>query len=137
MQTHPSTDRLDRQQLAALADLAAVRGSFAEWVSQWVAAERVSDLEVVVSELAANAVQGRPEGAPPATLEARVVEERLLIEVRNAVDGPLSLHADWDMEDPLRTGGRGLLLVSALTDEVTVEVHGGELIVRCRVDLVD
>lgn len=122
--------------MASLAALAAVRQDFAGWlVGITDSEEKVEDLSVVISELGANAVRGTPEGRDPATASAWVEErgdERLVVlEVANHVEDIDIPDADWDLEDPLRTGGRGLLLVSAFVDDVHVEVDGDRLILRC------
>ncbi len=135
MSVQPSTRRFPQREIVDLARLGEVRAAFTAWlVSAGVDAERIDDQSVVVSELGANAVTGTPTGSPAPTVAARLEGRALLLEVRNHVgdDG-----ADaWDLEDPLRTGGRGLLLVSAFCDEVEVDVEGGDvLVVRCRTEV--
>ena len=45
--------------------------------------------------------------------------------------------ARWDLDDPLRGGGRGLLIVRAYTDTMEIDSVGGTVVVRCarRVEL--
>lgn len=122
--------------MASLAALATVREEFAEWLAGVTTADdKVEDLSVVISELGANAVRGTPQGRAPATANAWLDEhgdERIVVlEVANHVEDVTVRDADWDLEDPLRTGGRGLLLVSAFVDDVHVEVEGDLLIIRC------
>ena len=122
--------------MASLAALAAVREEFAGWLAGVTTSEdRIEDLSVVISELGANAVRGTPDGRDPATASAWLEEhgdERVVVlEVANHVDDVAIPDADWDLEDPLRTGGRGLLLVSAFVDDVHVEVDGDRLLIRC------
>ena len=122
--------------MSTLAALAAVREEFAEWLSGITSSEeKVEDLSVVISELGANAVRGTPDGRDPARVSAWVDEDAdertLVLEVANHVEDVTIPDADWDLEDPLRTGGRGLLLVSAFVDDVHVEVEGDLLIIRC------
>lgn len=122
--------------MPSLAALAAVREEFSEWLAGVTTSEdKVEDLSVVISELGANAVRGTPEGRPPATASAwideRVDHRTVVLEVANHVDEIAVPDADWDLEDPLRTGGRGLLLVSAFVDDVHVDVEGDLLIIRC------
>ena len=95
--------------------------------------EVVDDLLVVMSELGANAVRESPDEARPATFEAEFDESTIVVDVANEVDVADHRPAkdNWDLDDPLRTGGRGLLVVSALMDEVAVEVEGRRLHVRC------
>jgi len=122
--------------MASLAALASVRAEFAEWLAGAQASEeKVEDLSVVISELGANAVRGTPPGREPAWASAWLDEEGasriVVLEVANHVEDVTIPDADWDLEDPLRTGGRGLLLVSAFVDDVHVEVDGDLLIIRC------
>lgn len=119
--------------MASLAALAAVREDFAEWLRGVGASEeKVEDLSVVISELGANAVRGTPDGRDAATAAAWVDDQRrVVVEVANHVEDITVPPADWDLEDPLRTGGRGLLLVSAFVDDVQVEAEGDLLIIRC------
>ena len=93
--------------------------------------ERIEDLSVVISELGANAVRGTPADADPATVSAWLDDDRVVLEVANRVEDVGIPDVDWDLEDPLRTGGRGLLLVSAFVDDVHVDVDGDVLVIRC------
>ena len=122
--------------MVSLSALAEVREEFAGWLAGVTASEdKVEDLAVVISELGANAVRGTPEGRDPATVSAWLEDEGdsrvVVLEVANHVEEVTIPDADWDLEDPLRTGGRGLLLVSAFVDDVHVEVEGDLLIIRC------
>jgi len=136
MSVQPSTRRFTRRPMASLAALASVRAEFAEWLRGVTTSEaKIEDLSVVVSELGANAVRGTPPGRAAATASAWA-EERgdgriVVLEVANHVEDVTIPDADWDLDDPLRTGGRGLLLVSAFVDDVHVEVEGDLLIIRC------
>ncbi len=107
-----------------------------EWLAGVTASEeRIEDLSVVISELGANAVRGTPPGADPATVTAWTEDQRVVLEVANRVEDLTVPDADWDFDDPLRTGGRGLLLVSAFVDDVSVEVEGDLLVIRCTTQL--
>ena len=118
--------------MSSLAALAAVREAFVEWLAGVTTSEeRIEDLSVVISELGANAVRGTPEGAQPATVSAWVEDSQVVLEVANRVEEITVPEVDWDLEDPLRTGGRGLLLVSAFVDDVHVDVDGDVLVIRC------
>lgn len=122
--------------MVSLSELATVRAEFVEWLAgEGASPERTEDLAVVISELGANAVRGAPPGASPATadawLEQRGGEQVVVLEVANRVEELTIPDTDWDLEDPLRTGGRGLLLVSAFVDDVHVDVDGDVLVIRC------
>lgn len=122
--------------MASLSALATVREEFAGWLAEVTASEeKIEDLAVVISELGANAVRGTPGGRDAATVSAWLEEDdgdrTVVLEVANHVEKVTIPDADWDLEDPLRTGGRGLLLVSAFVDDVHVDVEGDLLIIRC------
>lgn len=117
-----------------MADLSSARREFADWLhALGVDHETTDDLLVVMSELGANAVRESPADGRPPTVEATLDEAGVHVEVANEVDveAERRAHDRWDLEDPLRTGGRGLLVVSALMDDVDVAVDGRRLHVRC------
>ncbi len=132
MSIHPSRHRFSAQPLTSLASLAAVREAFVEWLSGVaVADEKIEDLQVVISELGANALRATPECARPPTVAAWIDDRCLTLEVTNHLAAAAAPATDWDLDDPLRTGGRGLLLVSAFVDDVHVDVEDDVLLVRC------
>ncbi|HEX4903590.1 MAG TPA: ATP-binding protein [Acidimicrobiales bacterium] len=136
MSVQPSTRRFSSRPMASLSALATVREEFAGWLAEVTASEeKIEDLAVVISELGANAVRGTPGGRDAATVSAWLEEDdgdrTVVLEVANHVEKVTIPDADWDLEDPLRTGGRGLLLVSAFVDDVHVDVEGDLLIIRC------
>jgi anti-sigma regulatory factor (Ser/Thr protein kinase) len=134
MFVQPPSTRFPPRELASVADLSDVRAVFVSWLQgAGVVEDRVDDLSVVISELGANAVRETPPGAPPAAIEATIDDGTLVVEVSNEVSAASSTPSEheWDLNDPLRTGGRGLLLVSAFVDEVDVDVVDRRLVVRC------
>ena len=138
MFVQPPTTRFPARNMASVADLSAVRAEFVAWLEgAGVVADRIDDLSVVLSELGANAVRETPAGAEDACVTAAIEGGLLVIEVSNEV-GPSSSapsEHEWDLSDPLRTGGRGLLLVSAFVDDVDVDVVERRLVVRCTASL--
>ena len=138
MFVQPPSTRFPTRGMASVADLSDVRAEFVAWLrGAGIEDDRIDDLSVVVSELGANAVRETPAGASAATLAASVDDDLLCIEVSNEVSSASSAPSehDWDLMDPLRTGGRGLLLVSAFVNEVDVDVVGRRLVVRCTASL--
>lgn len=134
MLVQPSTTRFPPRELASVADLSEARADFVSWLEGMdVDDDRVDDLSVVISELGANAVRETPPGSGNPTLEATIDDGILVVEVANEVSPTSTFPSehDWDLNDPLRTGGRGLLLVSAFVDEVDIDVVGRRLVVRC------
>lgn len=139
MRLQPPSTPFPARTLGGVADLSDVRAEFVAWLATvGVEAERRDDLSVVLSELGANAIRETPDGSLSATVEASVTGNVLEVVVRNEVSVAATSpdDSDWDLDDPLRTGGRGLLLVSAFVDEVEVDVEGRQLIVRCRSSIV-
>ncbi len=113
--------------------LPAQRHDFAGWLRHLgVDEEAAEDSTVVFSELTTNAVHGSPDAASHVNVRAECEDDELLLDVRNptAPDGYRARR--WDLDDPLREGGRGLLIVRALVDELDVSHDGGDLAVRCR-----
>lgn len=138
MFVQPPTTRFPTRGMVSVADLSDVRGEFVSWLEgMGVEEDRIDDLSVVLSELGANAVRETPAGAGAALVAATIDGATLTIEVSNEVSPasvPPSDH-EWDLSDPLRTGGRGLMLVSAFVDEVDVDVVDRRLVVRCTASL--
>ena len=131
-------DRFAPRRLGGIAELADLRAEFGEWLRGLeVGDDLVDDLLIVVSELGANAVRESAPEAEFSTVDAWCDDETLWLEVSNVVDTATheEIKAEWDLDDPLRTGGRGLLVVSALVDDVDVTVDGRRLSVRCSVDV--
>lgn len=137
MCVQPPTTRFPSRTMGTVVKLADVRAEFVSWLrDNGVVDDRIDDLSVVLSELGANAIRETPLGAGPAAIEASIESGTIELIVSNEVSSaePKAVEHDWDLADPLRTGGRGLLLVSAFVDDVEVEVVGRRLIVRCTVD---
>lgn len=102
-------------------EIGQARSALAQWLRAGsVDHDVLEDLGVVASELLANAIDASPGDGTVAlrgTNEAAVVT----LEAINRVSDWVSPADRWDLDDPLRTGGRGLLIVSALVDHVEAE----------------
>jgi anti-sigma regulatory factor (Ser/Thr protein kinase) len=111
--------------------IADARQAFERWLlGMGVGEADVEDLTVVLSELASNAATGAgPDGASEIT--ARVVGDDVHLQVTNPVGDGTDDLARWDLDDPLRGGGRGLLIVRAYTDSMEVVSRDGAITVRC------
>lgn len=116
------------------AELAKTRHRFSDWLeAAQVPEDDASDLAVAFSELVTNAAAASRETAEPVSSRAWIEDDTLVLEVANTVTGPDGVTTTrWDLDDPLRTGGRGLLIVQAFTDDLEIDVRGRTLIVRCR-----
>ena len=108
------------------------RHLFADWVEHLSLGDgERSDLLLVVSELCSNAVRhasGAPRGL---VLRAWAEGDSVVVEVEDDGAG-FELHGRYDDEppDPDAEQGRGLYVVEALTDELSVRRNGGTTVVR-------
>ena len=85
------------------------------------------------SELAANAVVASPDTADEVTGRAWCDGPDLVIDLTNRADTAARNAPRWDLDDPLRTGGRGLVITEAFVDSMEVTLEPGQrLVVRCR-----
>lgn len=128
--THPFSARFD----AHVEAVPETRRRFVDWMrTAALEDEAVEDLEVVFSEVAANAVAASPTPSDEVRVLAQLDEAVLVLEVSNRADdlGELSLVAP-DLDDPLRPNGRGLLIARAFVDSVDIETEAPDrLVVRC------
>lgn len=94
----------------------------------------IDELAVVVSELVTNAVRATGDAGGDVVVAAGRVQGAVVIEVTNPSAAWVDAANRWDLDDPLRAGGRGLLIVRSLTDDVDVSVDAdaGTTTVRCR-----
>jgi len=120
LRLRPATDFLitipaDRSEIAQ------ARTALAQWLrAALVDAAVLDDLVVVASELLANAIDASPGDATVA-LRGNHSAGTVTLEAINQVSDWVSPAERWDLDDPLRTGGRGLLIVSALADHIEAE----------------
>lgn len=110
------------------------RRGFVAWMrANGFDAEVVDDLEVVFSELAANAVAASPGPSDDVRARARYDDGTLMLEVSNRAEdtGQATLPTP-DLDDPLRPNGRGLLIARAFVDTVEIDVEEPDrIVVRC------
>jgi len=119
---------------AHAAEIAVARDALGQWLrAHGVDRDVAADLLVVASELLANGVTATGNGGT-VTLGGAVDREGVTIEVANEVTRWVPPADRWDLDNPLRAGGRGLLIVSALVDSLEVEhdVRNGRTVVRAR-----
>lgn len=114
--------------------LGGVRRAFGAWLQGSRAdAEVRQDLAVVLSELTANAVTASPSGASDVRVSAWRDECDVVLEVGNRCSPAEGPAERWDLDDPLRSGGRGLQIVRAFVDALEITPgDGSSLVVRCR-----
>jgi anti-sigma regulatory factor (Ser/Thr protein kinase) len=105
-----------------------------EWLTRVpVEDDAVQDLQLVATELCANAVEHAQWTEGGVVLRAWVEETDVLIEVEDDGGGLTWPSVDDEPPDPEAEQGRGLWLVHTLTDEVIPEFRGVHTIVRARV----
>jgi anti-sigma regulatory factor (Ser/Thr protein kinase) len=108
------------------------RQAFITWLQEASTDEELlQDMSVVVSELASNALDGGDAEAPVAEVRADVDDGVLELVVSNRLPEDVTDIRHWDLDDPLRGGGRGLMIVRAYTDSLAVDSAGGTVSVRC------
>jgi anti-sigma regulatory factor (Ser/Thr protein kinase) len=113
--------------------LARARRAFADWLCPRADEEVATELEIVFSELAANAVDASPDDGDQVTGTAWCDGSDLVLDLANRADPTAAGGDGWDLEDPLRAGGRGLVIAEAFIDSMEVRLEPGQrLVVRCR-----
>jgi anti-sigma regulatory factor (Ser/Thr protein kinase) len=113
--------------------LAPARRAFADWLGPRTDDEVATEMEIVFSELAANAVDASPADADHVTGRAWCEGDDLIIDLTNRADPTGGQGPSWDLDDPLRTGGRGLVITKAFVDSMEIQLDPGQhLVVRCR-----
>lgn len=123
---------------ARFSELHTARQDWAAWLErQELAPGVVEDLVVVFSELMGNAVAAAFTDDDRVAVHATVADGGVHLEVRNPLPSRFDAEDRWDYRDPLRTGGRGLMVVEALVDDLAIAPPDRQrpLTIRCRRDL--
>lgn len=114
------------------AAVGAARQAFDAWLRTTTTdPELLQDMSIVVSELASNAVEGADHDRPDAEVHAQIEGGVIEIVVSNRTPPDVTDVRRWDLDDTLRGGGRGLMIVRAYTDSLSVESTGDAVSVRC------
>jgi anti-sigma regulatory factor (Ser/Thr protein kinase) len=93
--------------------------------------ELVDRIELVVSELASNAVQASP--GRPYQVEARMDGDGFVVSVTNRSSGAdIPAHEAWVPAEPLASRGRGLGIVDHLSAEMSIDVGYSSVRVTAR-----
>jgi len=95
------------------------RVALARWLVSVDGAAFVDDAQLVLSELASNAIEAAP--GEPYAVDASLQIGMLEITVHNQDSGSLPARNDWSPAAVLADRGRGLLIVERLCDEVIVD----------------
>jgi anti-sigma regulatory factor (Ser/Thr protein kinase) len=130
---------LQREYEGDLVTLRTARRDVVDWLTELGADDETKErAALIVSELTSNAIQAAP-GRTYKLQVARLDDGSAAISVRNH---PISSRPParelWRHvpEAPLRkllSSGRGLAIVDSLSEDVTVEHHGDEVVVTARV----
>lgn len=121
-------DRLDPTSVA----LSESRAAFEGWLSGTAVGEDVAeDLMVVFSELVANAVRASAAASGQVEASAWAEPGKIVLRVANPVEQAAAPVSQPDLADPLRTGGRGLVIIRAYTDTLRTEVHDETIVIHC------
>jgi anti-sigma regulatory factor (Ser/Thr protein kinase) len=113
--------------------IAESRQSFERWLDDLGLDDGArEELAVVFSELVSNATRAAARTGDVPEIEAWIEPDSVVLEVSNPVAPGETAVLDWNLDDPLRQGGRGLMIVRAYTDDVSVTTAEDTLTVRCR-----
>ena len=129
--TPPDTSAtMDRDYAGEAATLRMARRDVVNWLSECGAdSQTIERASLITSELATNAIQAAP-GVPYKLRVSTVAPNAASLSIRNhATLGGPPPRANWRPVDDLSIRGRGLSIVDSLSDEVTVETDGDEVIV--------
>jgi anti-sigma regulatory factor (Ser/Thr protein kinase) len=121
---------LNRQYAGEAATLRVARRDVVNWLTECGAdSPTIERASLITSELASNAIQAAP-GRPYQLRVSAVAPNAASLSIRNhATEGRPPPRADWRPVDDLAIRGRGLSIVDSLSDEVTVEADGDEVVV--------
>jgi anti-sigma regulatory factor (Ser/Thr protein kinase) len=119
---------------ASIDALVEPRQSFGSWLERrGVPADVSSELKVVFSELTSNAAAVTDDVRADIRTRAWCEGTDVVITVQNPPQDDQLVVRHWDLDDALRGGGRGLVIVRAYTDDVQADTGpGGALTIRCR-----
>ena len=133
MTRSPDPGRFSTDLALSPAACASSRAAFVRWLTAAGVVDGPRDeLAVVFSELVANATKAAAGSERSPEANAWTESDSVMIEVANPVPAATPAPRRWDLDDPLRTGGRGLMLVRAYTDDISVSATDKMVTVRCR-----
>lgn len=118
---------------AATAALPRARGELADWLrDQGLPGNVCDELLVVASELISNAIAASDDPVQELHIAASVEDDCITLEVTNPPASRFSVVDRWDYDDPLRPGGRGLIIVESLVDDLAIAPPTAERSLRVR-----
>jgi anti-sigma regulatory factor (Ser/Thr protein kinase) len=129
----PDVVVLDREYEGTTGTLRAARNDIVECLKDHVSDEDIQErAQLVVSELATNAIQASP-GVAYGLRVSLAGDGSVIMAVTSTTERDAPPPRDeWGPAHPVAVRGRGLLIVDKLTDEVDVEQVNGTIVVRAR-----
>jgi anti-sigma regulatory factor (Ser/Thr protein kinase) len=101
------------------------RQDFGEWLGEHAVTTTLQEeMQLVLSELLANAVAASQDPLDAMAVRSWIDDE-LTLEVTNPASAVFDTSNTWDYDDPLRPGGRGLLIVESLVDDMAIALPDG------------
>lgn len=114
-----------------VAELPIARRALREWIERAPRNEdAVQELLIVATELCTNAV--RHAGSGLITLRAWEEDQHVVVEIEALDNARETSTIVRNLDDPLEEGGRGMLIVQTLCDDLSIVVRGRNRFVRCR-----
>jgi anti-sigma regulatory factor (Ser/Thr protein kinase) len=114
-----------------VAELPIARSALRQWLSaRPMPPDACQELLIVATELCTNAV--RHAGSGLVTLRAWEESGHVVVEVEGLDNPEERSQVVRDIGDPFQEGGRGMLIVQSLCDDLSIVVRGRNRSVRCR-----
>ena len=135
--TPPDVSTIDREYVGEPHTLRWVRRDVVDWLNEVRADRETTErAALIASELATNAVQVAP-GVLYQLRARAMTRTTAAIAIRSRSAGAVPPpRASWRPVDELAIRGRGLSIVQALSDEVTVETDGDDVVVTASFRIV-
>ena len=124
------TTTADRSYAGETATLNQARLDLATWLQANDLAVVTEDAQLILSELSSNAIEASPN--QKYRVVTHIEGDLIVIAVSNRSRTALPAEEDWSPTSVLAPQGRGLLIVNALSESVTVEQSGGGTLVSAR-----
>jgi anti-sigma regulatory factor (Ser/Thr protein kinase) len=120
-----------------VAELPIARRALRDWLAGAPRqANACEELLIVATELCTNAV--RHSGSGLVTLRAWDEGDTTVVIEVEGMDNPHEVSAIVrHLDDPYEEGGRGMMIVQTLCDDLSIVVRGRHRLVRCRKSLAD
>jgi serine/threonine-protein kinase RsbW len=114
-----------------VAELPVARRALREWLERLPRdPDAVQELLIVTTELCTNAV--RHAGSGLVTLRAWEDDDAVVVEIESLENLHETSTVVRNLDEPAVEGGRGMMIVERLCDDVSIVVRGRSRFVRCR-----